>query len=554
MNDEKAMKRKRVWFTGSVLCFAGTFLLFYAGIATVIFTELKYHYSDWISQSAAEDVLNILWAVIFICLAMALTGLILSIIKCGKKLPDGTIDLSHWYDRIFTDVLIAAASMLTFLAVPAGILFFDWFGRSVLLNRLLESYLLIDKTQINELYHQLQHTFISYEFEPRWVELIVSLLLWGLIVLFDLYVIQSLAKHFKNRRFWRDTLLFWLCQKLYIHVIRKIYRGVQKSRNLYLKTAFGFLSMIVFSLLFAAATSSFGIGYLILIITTGIVLFLGLQKYEKIRDGVRELREGNLEYKIPLSGKGELDQMAADLNEISEAQKLAIARELKNERLKTDLISNVSHDLKTPLTSMVSYLDLLEKEGLQSESAPEYLSILQEKTARLQKLTEDLFEAAKASSGTLPVNLEQINLRSLVNQAMAELEDRLKGASLEILLNEKGQKQQVLADGRLLWRVIENLLVNVSKYALTGSRVYIDILENRDRIRLEIKNISRDPLNVEPEELMERFQRGDESRNSEGSGLGLSIARDLTILMNGRFWIQIDGDLFKAIVELPAVN
>ena len=554
MKDEKNVKRKKLWLTGSILCFSGTFLIFFTGIETVIFSELKYHYPDWISQSAVEVVLNILWATIFVYLAMALAGLFLSILKCGNRLSDGTIDLSQWHDRIFIDVLIFTAIMLSCLAVPAGILFFDWFGRSLLLNHLLESYLMIDKSQINELYHQLKHSFISYEFEPRWVELVISLLLWGMIVVFDLYVIQSLAKRFKNRCFWHDTLLVWLCQNIYIHVIRNLYHSVQKNRSLFLKAALGFLGIIVLSFIFACITSSFGVGYLVLIITTGVVLFLGLRKYQMIRDGVRELRKGNLDYKIPLSGNDELDQMAADLNEISNAQKLAIARELKNERLKTDLISNVSHDLKTPLTSIVTYLDLLDREGLQSESAPEYLTILLDKSARLQKLTEDIFEAAKASSGTLPVNTECINLSSLVNQAMAELEDRLNGADLQIRLNVKGEKQEVMADGRLLWRVIENLLVNVSKYALTGSRVYIDILENREKIRLEMKNISRDPLNVEPEELIERFQRGDEARNTEGSGLGLSIARDLTILMNGKFWIQIDGDLFKAIIELPSVN
>ena len=554
MKRESPESRKKIWLTGSILCFTGVFLLLFTGIAVVAFMELQNFPASLINRNATEDVLNVLWIVLFVSMILASAGLILSIVRCGKKLPDGSIDQSRWYDRIFPDVLIFAAIMMSCLSVPSGILFFDWLGRSALLNHLLESYLLLDPSQIQTVYQELQHRFISYSFEPLWVELVAAMMLWESTVIFDLYVIQSVAKRLKNRNFWRDTLIFQACCFFYVRVIRRVYRSIQKGRNLYVKTGLIFMGMIILSLLCAVFTGSFGFGYFALILLSGFVLFRILEKYQIIRNGIRELRDGNVNHQIPLTGDGELEQMAADLNAIAEAQKLAVARELKNERLKTDLISNVSHDLKTPLTSIVSYLDLLEKEGLHSASAPEYLEILKEKSARLQKLTEDLFEAAKASSGALPVNPEPVNLLSLVNQALVEVEDRLSGADLEILVKEKCEKSEVVADGRLLWRVLENLLVNVGKYALAGSRVYIDLLENRDMIRLEMKNISREPLNIEPEKLLERFQRGDTSRHTEGSGLGLSIARDLTGLMNGRFWIQIDGDLFKAVLELPACH
>ena len=213
--------------------------------------------------------------------------------------------------------------------------------------------------------------------------------------------------------------------------------------------------------------------------------------------------------------------------------------------------------MKTPLTSMISYVDLLKKEGLDSPNAPEYLDIIDKKTQRLKNLTENLFEAAKASSGAIPVNMEAIDLSSLISQSLAEMEEKLLGRGLDIQIKNNCENVKVMADGQLMWRVIENILGNVAKYALENSRVYININEvaakseaSKDMIILEVKNISKDPLNISADELMERFKRGDESRNTEGSGLGLAIAKDLAKLMNGVFEITIDGDLFKATVMM----
>ena len=267
--------------------------------------------------------------------------------------------------------------------------------------------------------------------------------------------------------------------------------------------------------------------------------------------------------------------------------------ELKNQRMKTELISNVSHDLKTPLTSLVTYIDLLKAEGLDSPNAPEYLAVLDAKTDRLRKLTEDLFEAAKASSGAMPVNMGRVDALALVNQVIGELDDRIESSGLEFIVKadrtqgaSKGAgtagfaagsatgtdiggftaggagagsvqtappvKHMVSADGQLLYRVVDNLLNNVLKYALPGSRVYVDISEPGagDLVLIEFKNISASPLNIDPDELMERFKRGDESRATEGSGLGLAIAKDLVKLMGGWLELSIDGDLFKASVYL----
>ena len=281
-------------------------------------------------------------------------------------------------------------------------------------------------------------------------------------------------------------------------------------------------------------------------------------KLAEIRAGVIEVKSGNLTHKISVKEdengpKTDLDRLASDINHISEATNAAVQNEIKNQRLKTDLISNVSHDLRTPLTSMISYLDILEKEGLDSPDAPAHLAIVREKTERLKTLTEELFEAAKASSGNIPCEIEDIDISALIDQSLAEMGDRLAKKKLKIKKNIRTDNTLVRADGKLLYRVFENLLSNISKYALDRSRVYIDVSElpaSSDKLLVEFKNISKAELNISPDELMERFIRGDSSRNTEGSGLGLAIAKDLTTLMGGVFEISIDGDMFKASVLL----
>ena len=254
-----------------------------------------------------------------------------------------------------------------------------------------------------------------------------------------------------------------------------------------------------------------------------------------------------------IKGQGELAMLANDIGSIAEGLNEAVKNEVKSQRMKSELISNVSHDIKTPLTSIINYVDLLKKEGMDSENAPKYLDILEQKSQRLKVLTEDLFEAAKASSGDMPVDLEKLDIFSLIQQGFAELDDRIEKSGLHFKINIPEEKIYVLADGRLLWRVIENLLSNVFKYALKGSRVYIDVIDdkNSENVSLIIKNISSYELNVDVNELMERFKRADESRSSEGSGLGLAIAKDLKEMQKGSLNLEIDGDLFKSTVLIP---
>ncbi len=247
----------------------------------------------------------------------------------------------------------------------------------------------------------------------------------------------------------------------------------------------------------------------------------------------------------------DLSSHAQALNSLGRTVEEAVERETRSQRFQAELITNVSHDLKTPLTSVINYVDLLKKTDQHDPKAVEYLAVLDRQSRRLKKLTEDLVEASKASTGALPVNLEPLDLGELVGQAAAEYRDRLQERDLEVVVTAPAEQVAVLADGRHLWRVLDNLLGNCVKYALPGTRVYLEVnaLENGGQVT--VKNVSAQALNCPPEELLARFVRGDGSRSTEGSGLGLSIAQNLTQLQGGNFSLQIDGDLFKAEVTLP---
>ncbi|MCD8005274.1 MAG: HAMP domain-containing histidine kinase [Oscillospiraceae bacterium] len=250
----------------------------------------------------------------------------------------------------------------------------------------------------------------------------------------------------------------------------------------------------------------------------------------------------------------DLREHATQLNELGQAIDQAAEERLKSDRFRAELITNVSHDLKTPLTSIVSYVDLLKKEELDSPAAREYVQVLERKSQQLKKLTEDLIEASKASTGAVTVSRQRLDLAQLARQAVGEYGPRLEQAGLSAVVSVPEQPLSISADGRHLGRVLDNLLSNCVKYALPGTRVYVDAAAAEGRAVLTVKNISRERMNVPPEQLMERFVRGDESRATEGSGLGLSIARSLTELQPGRFTLAIDGDLFKAAMEFPLLE
>ena len=274
--------------------------------------------------------------------------------------------------------------------------------------------------------------------------------------------------------------------------------------------------------------------------------------FGRVRKGTEIIAAGNLNHQIETAHlPADLKGHAEALNNISGGLTTAVNEQMKSERFKAELITNVSHDLKTPLTSIINYVNLLKTTDQTDPRAQTYIEVLDRKSLRLKKLTEDLVEASKASTGVLAVNREKIGMAQLLDQALGEYEEKLVEKRLAVVRTVPEGESYVYADGRHLWRVIDNLLSNCAKYALEGTRVYIELVRGKGTVSLSVKNISREALNVPPERLMERFVRGEESRSTEGSGLGLSIARSLTELQGGTFELAVDGDLFKAVVTLP---
>ena len=318
--------------------------------------------------------------------------------------------------------------------------------------------------------------------------------------------------------------------------------------------------LLIELVLFLMAMGTWGFSgmlFLLFLIFNGCLLLFAWRlaaDMMKLKRAGERLAAGELEQTVDTSRMlHEFKCHGEDLNSIAQGISRAVEKQLKSERLKTELITNVSHDIKTPLTSIVNYVDLLKKEGLTGK-AEEYVAVLDRQSARLKKLTEDLVEASKASTGNIAVNLVCTDVGEIARQAAGEYTERLEKAKLELILNISEPSPQIMADGRLLWRVIDNLLSNVCKYAQEGTRVYLDIRRVSGCVSLAVKNISRDMLNIDPEELTERFVRGDMSRNTEGSGLGLNIARSLTELQNGSFTLSVDGDLFKAELQFNEIG
>lgn len=277
-----------------------------------------------------------------------------------------------------------------------------------------------------------------------------------------------------------------------------------------------------------------------------IILLKQLRQKIEIIEITKKLQENmkqDNEIKIETQNKW-LKPLVYNINTLQSKVQTSIEEKLKSERLKTDLITNVSHDLKTPLTSIINYTDLLKKEKIENENAKKYIHILEEKTKKLKNLTEDLIEASKISSGNETIHLEKLDFKEMILQANGEFAEKLEQRKLELISNLPEENVIVSLDGKKMWRVLENLYQNVVKYSLENTRVYVELEKKNQEIVFSIKNISKEKLNISPEELMERFVRGDKSRSTSGSGLGLSISKDLVALQGGRLSIEIQGDLF----------
>ena len=382
--------------------------------------------------------------------------------------------------------------------------------------------------------------------------LAITIMAFGLFIIYLACILffETVVKRLKTHTFLKTTIIYWLYIK-----IKELLDEVKITKRFILY----FIIFIIANLICFAIMWSDGFpGIILSIILYAVVYGLiskRLKSYVKIEKAINDLYQGNTDIELEENEfVKEMKNMASQINDIAGGLSNAIDEKLKSERLKTELITNVSHDIKTPLTSIINYVDLLKKEGMDGEKAKEYLDILDSKSQRLKKLTEDLVEASKASSGAIKLNMEKLNVNELIKQVSGEFEDKFKARKLEEIITFPENALYIKADSRYMYRVLENMYSNISKYAMEGTRVYTDIIEKDGRIVIQLKNVSKQKLNLSVEELMQRFVRGEASRNTEGSGLGLSIARSLTELQEGNFNIYLDGDLFKVTIEFNKEN
>ncbi|MTI84322.1 MAG: HAMP domain-containing histidine kinase [Firmicutes bacterium] len=465
-------------------------------------------FDDFKSYSLYKELSTNVTILFITSIVLMLLAFIYLVTVTGRQERGGVITLS-FVDRIYTDL----HSVLVFIAAVISVV-------------------------------MVSSTNFTY---PGRVELLFTGIIFGLGVLIGLNYILSMARQIKSKQLIKNTLIYKAFDLFFSGKAFKIW-------TLLLLLAYGAVNGILFAL--AAETREGFLIFFFLIIPFNVAAFYfaakALVSLSHIMDGVKEISAGNIDYVLDRSQVSvAFAGFAKDIQSIQGGLKKAVIEAVKGERMKTDLIANVSHDLKTPLTSVINYVDLLKQEDLKSEKADDYLCVLEEKSARLKQLIEDLIEASKASSGNLAVNAEKIDLQELVMQACGEYEEKIKKAELDVHINAVDEKTFISADGKHMWRIVENLLSNVVKYSLPHSRVYINVSQSDQYGLLTVKNISANPLDIPPEQLTERFVRGDESRTMEGSGLGLSIAQSLTNIQGGRFKIRIDGDLFKVVLEMP---
>lgn len=443
-------------------------------------------------------------------------GLILMAFLCGRLAEDDKIH-TNAFDRIYSEIQVVMFSCV----IPI-------------------------------LYYGADSTRYNSHLRNMVSEVSIQLLMISFLsTMIGLVFYCSLIRQIKSRILFRASL-FGVVIRFFVNSIKKciwILESIKRFEPIWLLffICYGFLNVIIGTLYFPIGF----IGFCIVQVIFGWIFLSQLTPLKKIMEATEKVSEGELDVVLDTEKYPRLFRDFYDnIYNVQSGMRKAIEDALKGERMKTELITNVSHDLKTPLTSIISYVDLLSKEELESEEAKHYVDVLVTKSDMLKRLIDDLIEASKVSSGNVQMDRHTIGFNELVRQGIGEFQDRFDSRSLDVRVSES-DNIKILADGKSMWRVIENIFDNVTKYALENSRVYLQLYKEDDLGVLIVKNISEKPLEVDPEELVERFVRGSESRTTEGSGLGLSIAEGLTKAQNGKFRIDIDGDLFKITVEMP---
>lgn len=492
--------------------------------ASDYFSQYSEIYSQWLPK------MQLLLLMIAVGGIGTLVCLVLFTLQAGRNGKNKEIRL-YFFDQWYTEIAAAAAILIVMGAV--GIV-------AVCIELSYGGVHYIQNFDGNYIYSG------SYGNEAdTWRSLVAaSGILAGFLITLIPYC--SLVRRIKARNVWKQSFLYCVGHRI-VSAGRTFYEGRQESE----RTILMFCVFCGVQIILCCGFGMFGV-FLTLVMDAAVLLLLLREASgrKQIEHGLKEIAAGDLDYKIDLTelqGEDNL-QLAGIVNSLGEGMKAAVQEQMKSERLKADLITNVSHDIKTPLTSIINYVDLLKRENIENEKAKDYIRVLDEKSQRLKQLTEDLVEASKISSGNIKLEFMNLNLNELVQQVNGEFAERFEGRNLDLICILQPEPLLIRADSRRIWRVLENLYVNVCKYAMPGTRVYVDAIKKDGKIQLSIKNISENPLNFQADELTERFIRGDVSRSTEGSGLGLSIAKNLTVLQHGSFNIYLDGDLFKVTI------
>lgn len=455
-----------------------------------------------------------------------LIGMVWLTVTAGRKPKDEEIHLNG-FDRWYTEI-------------AAGAVIGIWLAGTIISGTLIAN--------------------SSLGYSHAVVTVIVTCLICGTYTMaWFLIGYLSLVRRIKAGTLWKNslirTVLKWIgkCSGKLVDFARAFSRNTaEKIKVLLVGGAFLFLQFLIIGCGFTGA----GVFLMILLIVDAAAVIFIIRKadgLDLIMDGLKKISDGELQYKIKtdtLTGKQKV--MAEYINNIGSGLDAAVENSLKKERMQTELITNVSHDLKTPLTSIINYVDLMKRENPTDPKIQEYLRILDEKSQRLKVLTEDVVEASKASTGNIKLEMNDIDFVEMVQQVIGEFEEKFQEKNLTMMVHFTDEPSIIYADGQRMWRVLENVFGNVVKYAMEGTRVYAEISNRNKKVTFSLKNISAQPLNISADELTERFIRGDVARNTEGSGLGLSIAKSLTELQGGEFKLYLDGDLFKVMITFAA--
>ncbi len=396
--------------------------------------------------------------------------------------------------------------------------------------------------------------------------MIVQMLIIGafLILTIPLFLLASMsfATRYKLGGWWKNTITYRILYFIY-RVLRRLVLGIKyllEHISLLWKAILGLLVLTIFEFIIIATAFPYNGGILVLFWVLGKLIFIPITLYiiislQKLLFGSQEIANGDLNHHVDTKRLlWDFKRYGENLNNISSGLSRAVEERMKSERLKTELITNVSHDIKTPLTSIINYVDLIKREEMEEGTIKEYVDVLDRQSSRLKKLIDDLVDASKASTGNLAVNTVRTEIGVLLTQTIGEYEEKMKNNNLELILNQPEEDIIIMADGRLLWRVFDNLMGNICKYSQPGTRAYLSLEKSNNSAIITFRNISKYALNITSDELLERFVRGDSSRTTEGSGLGLSIAKSLVELQNGKLDLVIDGDLFKVILTFNIVS